>query len=807
MFAKLALELFDLGYLPIPLEGKRPNVKGWAAADLTHEKIAYWAGNGQAEANVGILCGVGTTSAVYAADFDIYDAAVAERVLTSFRERFGMGPVRIGRAPKVLAVYAGPPGQKKLQATLRAPDGATHKFELLGAGQQFAAFGRHPDTGQQYQWPEERLYEVEPWELPRLDFAAVRDWMRVTLPGLLPAGWTIDGTAETSQAGASGDPLVNLTPPLDIDAAGIERMLAVLDPDMPHDDWLKVGMGLHHQFGGAQEGFRLWDEWSSAGKKYDAAVLRQKWKSFDESGAVRPVTVASVIRMARETGRLAEIDPAAAQSALEEWQDKIAACDDARALQTLAERGMAYDARLKDVDRALLVEAMQRRAHELSGVRLGKDKVARWLKKRGTQPLPDLSEDGRPKETEDNLRVLCANLGVTIRYNVIRKDDEILIPGAAWSIDNRRPASLTWLRGQCHKVDMPTRHINRFVTLLADRNPYNPVAEWITSKPWDGISRLPAFFDTVTENAEECTRQMKELLMRRWMVGAVAAAMSPNGTTMRGVLVFQGEQYTGKTRWIDALVPKHLELVKTGKSLLVHDKDSVKQILSCWIAELGELDATFKKSDIAALKAFITNDIDELRKPYAEAESQFPRRTVFAASVNSKQFLQDDTGNSRFWVLPITRINPDHGMDMQQVWAEVHALWQSGEKHWLEADEMRALNAHNETFTATDPIAEMVATHLDWEHFSLTDCQWMTVSDVLRWLGHTKPTRWEVTTAGKAIQQLNGGHTRKSNGKKLCAVPKKRVELGWQFEDEKQGNWVTAGQLNQHGSYPADCPF
>jgi putative DNA primase/helicase len=258
------------------------------------------------------------------------------------------------------------------------------------------------------------------------------------------------------------------------------------------------------------------------------------------------------------------------------------------------------------------------------------------------------------------------------------------------------------------------------------------------------------------------------------------------------------------------LVPKELELVKTGKSLNVHDKDSVKQILSCWIAELGELDATFKKSDIAALKAFITNDIDELRLPYAEAESTFARRTVFAASVNGKQILQDDTGNSRFWVLPVVRIDPDHGMDMQQVWAEVFALWQAGEKHWLTNAEMAQLNAHNETFSAPDPIAEMIASHLDWEGFSLMECQWMTPSDVLRWLGHKNPTKWEATTAGKEIIRLNGGHSRKSHGKRLSAVPLKRRELGWQVSDDFEqngGDGGHLGSLDKNFSDPADCPF
>jgi hypothetical protein len=41
---------------------------------------------------------------------------------------------------------------KKLQRIFTAPDGTSHKIEILGDGQQLAAFGIHPDTKQPYRW-------------------------------------------------------------------------------------------------------------------------------------------------------------------------------------------------------------------------------------------------------------------------------------------------------------------------------------------------------------------------------------------------------------------------------------------------------------------------------------------------------------------------------------------------------------------------------------------------------------------------------------------------------------------------------
>ena len=43
-----------------------------------------------------------------------------------------------------------------------------------------------------------------------------------------------------------------------------------------------------------------------------------------------------------------------------------------------------------------------------------------------------------------------------------------------------------------------------------------------------------------------------------------------------------------------------------GATLNPSDKDSVNQAVSHWIFELGEIESTFKKSDIDQLKAFVT---------------------------------------------------------------------------------------------------------------------------------------------------------------------------------------------------------
>jgi hypothetical protein len=51
-----------------------------------------------------------------------------------------------------------------------------------------------------------------------------------------------------------------------IERSKLPGYLAVLNPDMDHDDWIKVGMGIHHGSGGTDEGRVFWDGWSREGE-------------------------------------------------------------------------------------------------------------------------------------------------------------------------------------------------------------------------------------------------------------------------------------------------------------------------------------------------------------------------------------------------------------------------------------------------------------------------------------------------------------------------------------------------------------
>lgn len=387
--------------------------------------------------------------------------------------------------------------------------------------------------------------------------------------------------------------------------------------------------------------------------------------------------------------------------------------------------------------------------------------------------FPHLTDKGQPMNTVENLDYLMGEYGITARYNQVRKQVEVAVPGRSYTADNRANAALAEMTSICARNRMPQSMLADYIKLLADRNAYNPVCDWIKSKPWDGVQRVQQLLDTVQVAGDPT---LKDRLIYRWLVSAVAALFQPFGFTSHGVLVFTGEQGQGKTSWVKRLAPSEMGVVLEGATLDPNNKDTVVNAVSHWLVELGELDATFRKSDIARLKSFVTQAVDKLRRPYDRIESEYQRRTVFFASVNEGRYLVDDTGNRRWWTVPVIAINYRHGLDMQQVWAELLADFERGEQHWLTDDEQKSLNALNTDHEAVDPVEEMIARAFDWDALPGIGYRDMTASEALQAIGYDKPNKAQATHASKVLRKLTGKDPKRTKAGRFFNMPPRADE-------------------------------
>ncbi len=488
----------------------------------------------------------------------------------------------------------------------------------------------------------------------------------------------------------------------------IKALIAHLDPDEGYHEWINVLMAIHHETKGSDDGLEIADEWSSKGRKYKGrSEIKAKWDSFRVGAS--SITMGTVRYM-------------------------------------LNERGLDANQIVSD---ALC---------EFSGER----SIAVWGVTGVLQPIDSKNFPHQPEGrrwkipgTIDNFAYLMKSHGVDIQYNEITKDTTIRIPYLDTSVDNGDNVKRGHIQSLCVLNNFPVEHLNALCETIADQNRFNPVKEWITSSQWDGKDRLEAFYATLV-TPEDYPIDFKKTLMKRWMISAVAAAYDKEGFHCRGVLTLVGKQGIGKTSWVKSLVSDaHLrkQVVLTGHSLDASNKDSTMTAIQNWIVELGEVESTLRKLDL--LKAFITKDMDTLRRPYGSGDSTYPRRTVFSASVNDTHFLNDITGNSRWWTIPLVSVDYQHGLDMQQVFAQIKSqCYDLGERWWLDTAENDQLTLLNKECEVLSPVRELLITYLNNARGEVK--RFMTATALLQAVGIERPSKGQLKEVHALMTEIVG---------------------------------------------------
>ncbi|MGT2443074.1 bifunctional DNA primase/polymerase [Ensifer adhaerens] len=108
--AELRRGLLANGYVPVPVDGKRPKIKGWSSFRPKPEQIDGQIRRYSDHNNTGILCGD-----VVAVDIDVPDICAAEHLRTMVLALPGADSAlqRIGRAPKVTFIFRASDARRK----------------------------------------------------------------------------------------------------------------------------------------------------------------------------------------------------------------------------------------------------------------------------------------------------------------------------------------------------------------------------------------------------------------------------------------------------------------------------------------------------------------------------------------------------------------------------------------------------------------------------------------------------------------------------------------------------------------------
>lgn len=305
---ELRLQLHRHGYRPVPVlgahiamkaAGKRPMMKGWetVCASADEAEIARWTKAQRNCTNTGLLCGT-----LIGIDIDVLDHQHAHRVTCIATEMLGMTPAcRIGRAPKILLAFRTDQPFDKIQTPeFHMLDGTVARVEILATGQQFVAFGIHPDTKAPYRWPERSPLDVPLNELPPVTKERCAAFIAAAEKYLRKVGGS--STADRREIEREGRKAAGLKRNQAPSRELVEEAVAhIPNDDLPYDDWIKVGLALYAALG--PEGRDLWEGWSARADKNDPEYTTEKWDSFS---SVRSVTVGTLFWLARQNGWRAE---------------------------------------------------------------------------------------------------------------------------------------------------------------------------------------------------------------------------------------------------------------------------------------------------------------------------------------------------------------------------------------------------------------------------------------------------------------------------------------------------------------------
>ena len=401
-----------------------------------------------------------------------------------------------------------------------------------------------------------------------------------------------------------------------------------------------------------------------------------------------------------------------------------------------------------------------------------------YYKGRGRPRKEPQKDDTDDLFTPEVLSDYLTENGVTVRLNDVTQ--LIDIEGMQGESQERLHSNISAilyseLQGEYKRCNMQI--VSAYLDIIASRNRYNPVIELLNSYEYDGGDYLAELYSILHIADDD---ELSRTLIKKWLWQSISLLHNdetePFGAD--GVLVITGKQGIGKTSLFRKFAVK-TQFFKEGVCVDFRDKDSYIKALSCWIAELGEIESTFK-SDIERLKAFITNSVDEYRRPYGRDSIRAVRRTSLCGTCNSDEFLIDSTGNRRFWTVEITQIDLEalKKFNVIQLWKQIEELSKADLQGFrltqAEQKQLAERNANHEKKLKGENEIEDILNQSDNAIYKI-EWRYMTVTD-FKQLYADELRAYTSAQIGKVLDKL--GHTaeiRKIDGKtqRLRKLPKR----------------------------------
>lgn len=342
-----------------------------------------------------------------------------------------------------------------------------------------------------------------------------------------------------------------------------------------------------------------------------------------------------------------------------------------------------------------------------------------------------VTQQGAIKPTIDNICIILDNdplLKGKFALNAFAGRGEVLGP-LPWEANGKRRLwsdtdsnGLYWYLEKRYNVTK-RGNIDAALDIHASTHAFNEVQDYINTLSWDGTPRLDTLFiDYLGAEDNIYTRAV----CRKAFTAAIARAMEP-GCKYDNMLILCGPQGIGKSTILDKMSRGWFnDSIRTFEG-----KEASELLQGVWLVEVAELDA-FRRTDVARIKQFLSLRADRYRAAYGRNVKELPRCCAFFGTCNVMDFLQDMTGNRRFWPVDVgLQPHPKdvwHDLsdnEIAQIWAEAKVRWQIGEQLYLTGEVEKMAQEMQERHREANPkegmIEDFVSKEIpeDWQNWPL----------------------------------------------------------------------------------------
>ena len=295
------------------------------------------------------------------------------------------------------------------------------------------------------------------------------------------------------------------------------------------------------------------------------------------------------------------------------------------------------------------------------------------------------------------------------RYNVLSEINEFRPKGEdllTFRILGKRELNALCMEIQSAGIPCWDRDVARYIhsTLVED---YHPFSLYIQELPkWDGEDRLTDLAQRVSTEAYWVKH------FHRWMLALMAQWMGKNTTYANCVapLLVSEEQGWLKSTFCKSLMPEPLQAYYTDQIDLSANGRLEGKLAVMGLINLDEFDRLSSRA-MAKLKNLMQLSSLNIRKSYQKNYSQLPRIASFIGTSNRKDLLDDPTGSRRFLCVEVEHRIDCTDIDLSQIYAQLKAELEAGERYWFTSEEEQEIQFHNEAFYQVHPEEELFRNH------------------------------------------------------------------------------------------------